>query len=453
MSSTTRLAFISLCLGFFMVILDVTIVNVALPSIADYFSASLPSLQWAVDGYTLFFAGLLLLSGTLANRFGAKLVFQYGLILFSIMSLACGIANTIEELIIYRCLQGASGAIMLPPSLSLINVIYGDEKQRAKAIGIWASLGGVACASGPFLGGILTMAYSWRCVFLVNVVVGIFAFILCTRFIRNTKKEKNKLPFNYMSLVLVFCAIFCFAYSFIEVSSVGWKGGSVWQLFILGSLFAVFYLVREAKSQYPLVPFKSLKSGSVPYGMFASFFLNLSFYGVLFSLPFYFEYTRHYSTLTTGFALLPLSILAVFGSYLGGKSTSKHGPGFTIVLGQFVAILGYSSMYYAANSTTSYTIILLSFLLIGLGVSFTTPAMTFAAINLNSDELSNMASSALNTLNQIGSLIGVAIFGSIVNQSDEIAIGVGNTFLLACASTFFCLFMGFKILYFKKNIR
>ena len=191
-----KLAFSALCMGFFMVILDVTIVNVALPTIANYFHAVLARLKWVVDGYTLTFAGLLLFVGSLCDHFGAKKIFQLGLLLFALTSLGCAISPTITILIFFRLLQGAAGALLLPSSLALISNIYREKEQQAHAIGIWAALGGVACASGPFLGGLLTTIFSWRAIFLVNLLIGVVSFFLIINCIADVeKKESGKIKF------------------------------------------------------------------------------------------------------------------------------------------------------------------------------------------------------------------------------------------------------------------
>ena len=184
-----RLAFSALCMGFFMVILDVTIVNVALPTIAHYFNTTLSRLQWIVDGYTLTFAGLLLLVGSLSDYFGAKKIFQIGLIAFILTSLGCALSQSITMLIFFRLLQGAAGALLLPSSLALITTLYPEAQDRAHAIGIWAALGGVACASGPFLGGLLTSLFSWQVIFFINVLIGLISFLLILRCLDNIRKN------------------------------------------------------------------------------------------------------------------------------------------------------------------------------------------------------------------------------------------------------------------------
>ncbi len=431
-SHRRKLAFSALCMGFFMVILDVTIVNVALPTIAYYFHTTLSKLQWIVAGYTLTFAGLLLLIGSLSDIFGAKKIFQIGLLAFVLTSLGCGLSQSISVLIFFRLLQGAAGALLLPSSLALITGLYSEAKQRAHAIGIWAALGGVACASGPFLGGLLTSVFSWRVIFLINILIGLAGFFLISKSIDDIEKNNlRRIKFDFLGQITGFVTILLLAYGLIEASTYGWNSPIIIACFIISALSLVIFLIVESRTSYPMLPLDLFRNRVTAMALIAAMILNLAFYGELFMIPFYFQNLRHYSVFMTGLAILPLPGLALFGSYLGGKLNSKIGSAKIIFTGLLIAAIGFYALLTLEQTTPSYIWIMIPFLAIGLGVSFTTPAMTFAAIHSVAQPRAGIAAAVLNTGNQVGSLIGVAVFGTIAVMAKNYISAMHITLFLA----------------------
>ena len=429
---TKYLTFSALCMGFFMVILDVTIVNVALPTMANYFHTTLSGLQWVVDGYTLTFAGLLLLVGSLSDYFGAKIIFQLGLLAFVVTSLGCTLSQSITLLIIFRLLQGAAGAMLLPSSLALITGLYPEAKSRAQAIGIWAALGGVACASGPFLGGLLTSLFSWRAIFFVNILIGLISFLLISRshFVVE-KNNANSVQFDFLGQITGFIAIFLLAYGLIEASIYNWTSPIILFCFSVSALSLVLFLFIEHRVSHPMLPLNIFHNRVTTMALIAALILNLSFYGELFMIPFYFENFRHYSVFMTGLAILPLPGLALFGSYLGGKLTIKIGAAKIIFTGLMIAALGFFALLTLEQTAPSYSWIMIPFLAIGFGVSFATPAMTFAAIHSVEQKRAGIAAAVLNTGSQVGSLIGVAVFGTIAVVSKNFISGMHITLFIS----------------------
>lgn len=434
-----NIGFIALCMGFFMIILDVTIVNVALPEIARYFDTTLPKLQWVVDGYTIAFIGLLLLVGSLADHFGAKKIFLLGLALFSITSLSCSLADSISMLIFFRFLQGASGAFLLPSSLALISQLYQDQGKKAQAIGIWAALGGVACASGPFLGGVLTALISWRAIFSINIILGCASYFIVSRYIVSPKEKHKTVKIDFLGQITGFIALLLLTFALIEVGSDGFDGRIIVCL-ILSIIMLVLFIFIEHKTENPMIPLWIFKNTMTSVGLGVSAILNLCFYGALFTLPFYFSNIRHYTTLMVGLALLPLPGLAVIGSYLGGKFTSKLGPSPVIFAGLFIAALGFLALLELGVNTPIYVFIMIPFLAIGFGVSFATPAMTFAVLHSVQNEHEGILSSVLNICNQVGNLIGVAIFGSIVITARDFVSGMHVVFIIIGITFFITAF-------------
>lgn len=427
-----KLAFSALCMGFFMVILDVTIVNVALPTIANYFSTTLSKLQWIVDGYTLTFAGLLLLVGSLTDYLGARKIFQIGLTTFALTSLGCALSPSVALLIFFRLLQGIAGALLLPSSLTLITELYPEAKQRAHAIGIWAALGGMACASGPFLGGLLTSLFSWRMIFFVNVLIGTSSFFLVYHCIPVTQQKlTHQIRFDFLGQCLGFLTIFSLAYGLIEASIYGWHNLIIISCYIVSILSLASFLFVETRNPNPMLPLNLFHNRMTTMALVTAMILNLVFYGELFMMPFYFENYRHYSVFITGLAILPLPALALMGSYLGGQLTAKIGAAKIIFSGLLIAAIGFFALLPIQSMTPDYLWIMLPFLAIGFGVSFTTPAMTFAAIHSVTEERTGMAAAVLNTVNQIGSLIGVAVFGTIAATTHSFISAMHITLILS----------------------
>jgi DHA2 family methylenomycin A resistance protein-like MFS transporter len=424
------IAFAALCMGFFMVILDVTIVNVTLPTLANYFATGITDMQWVVDGYTLMFAGFLLLIGTLTDHFGAKTLFKIGLITFSLTSLGCALSNSIYFLVSFRLLQGVSGALILTPSLALINTIYKDDKKRANAIGIWASIGGIACASGPFLGGLFTTFLTWRSIFAINIIIGIISFILVTKNIEETKPKHSKINFDFKGQLFGFVSIVALAFGLIEAGRLGWNSNIIIGCFSITIVSFILFIFNEKVTKEPMIPLSVFKNKMMSFSLIVSMILNLTFYGVLFTLPFYFHVAREYSVFITGLALLPLPSFAVIGSYLGGKSISKIGASRVMFFGLFIAAMGFFCLINIGETSPAYIWIMIPFFIIGFGVSFATPAMTYGAINSVESERFGMASSILNTCNQIGSVIGVAIFGTLISKTN-IVPAVQNILLIS----------------------
>ncbi len=448
MMNRKNLAFTALCMGFFMVILDVTIVNVVLPTIAHALKTTLSGLQWVVDGYTLSFAGFLLLVGEFSDRFGAKIIFQIGLLSFILSSLACALSLSITELIFFRFIQGAAGALLLPSSLALIMGLYQDAKDKAKAIGIWGSLGGLACASGPFLGGTLASLFSWRSIFLVNVVIGLISFFLVSKTIERPQViHLIQRKFDFLGLLSGVVSISLFSYGLIEVSLYSWNSPIIIFCFIASFLGLILFLWIESHVSHPVLPLGLFQNKTTAIALSVSFLLNLAFYGELFMMPFYFENYRHYSVFMTGLAILPIPALALIGSYLGGKMTASKGPGSTLVIGFLIAALSLFSLLFLIKETSLlYVWLLIPFLTLGFGLSFATPAMTFAAIHSVDPARSGIASAVLNTGNQVGSLIGVAAFGTIAAISSHFMLAMHLTLFLAGALLLIAAFLSLTII-------
>ncbi len=427
---------IALCLGYFMVIIDVTIVNIALPSLGKDLHGGVADLQWVVDGYTLSFACLLLSAGYLADRLGAKKSFLAGLIFFVLTSLGCSLAINFGLLIFFRILQGIAAALLVPTSLALINVAYPNKVERAKAIGLWASIGGMAAAAGPLLGAILTTWFSWRAVFLVNIPVGISAILLTINYVPNPGNlAKNS--FDFLGQIVGIISIASLAFSLIEAGRLGWLSPIIIGSSIIFLAAFISFLIIEQRTPSPMLPLALFKSKNFSAAVVIGMLLNSGFYGELFVLPLYFQQLREYSVLITGLAILPQTAFIAIASFLAGRITSKFGPKWPIIIGLIMGASGFLALLITQATTPSYWILILPLVAIGFGAALAVPATTIAVINAAPNQCAGIASGAFNASRQLGSLMGVALFGTILNGSARFITGMHITLSLGAIAFLF----------------
>jgi MFS transporter, DHA2 family, methylenomycin A resistance protein len=416
-TSFDRRPLTAVCFGWFMVIVDATIVNIALPRLGPELGASMSGLQWVVDGYTVVFAGLLLSTGWLGDRLGGKRVFQGGLGLFIAASAACGLAPSLGMLIGARVVQGIGAALLVPSSLALLQASYQDRRSRARAIGIWAMIGGFAGGSGPLIGGILTYTLGWRWIFFVNVPVGITGILLAARWVHAGRHgphsggagERPDLPGQVTGMV----ALLSVTAAMVQAGRSGWTSPAVLSGFAVFLLAAVAFAVTENRVTAPMVPPSLFRSRELSAATAVGGLMNLGFYGQLFVLTLYFQQIRGYSPLLTGLALLPQTGVIAFGSWLGGRITSRSGPRAPMIIGMAVGAAGFLALTTISRSIP-YWMIVVPMAATGFGISFTMPAATAAVVEGAPPERTGVASGTLNASRQVGGAIGIALLGTFV---------------------------------------
>lgn len=420
-----------LCLGYFMVIIDVTVVNVAIPVIAKDMHIGLTNLEWIVDAYTLSFAALLLSVGSLFDKYGSKKIFKTGLTIFTITSFLCGIATNFQFLIISRLLQGFGAALLVPSSISLINLSYPDKSELTKAIGVWAAIAGIAAACGPIIGAIITTIFNWRGIFFINIPFGIICYLLTNKRIMETNISIQKLKFDFIGQFLGIISIATLTYALIEVTK-------LYLFFIAGFIFIISFIsfiVIEYFSTSPMLPLKLFKSPNFTASISVGFLLNLGVYGELFLLPTYFQHIKSYSVLLSGLAISPQMIVLALSSYLSGKSMNYLGEKKVMAVGLVIGSIGFAGLFFATKYTLNYVFFIVPLLMIGFGAAFTMPAATVSSIKSVPTNKTGLASAILNTTRQVGSLVGVALFGTIVLISTSFDLGI--QYASICASGIF----------------
>jgi EmrB/QacA subfamily drug resistance transporter len=402
------------CIGLFMVLLDMTIVNVALPTIQADLHANLSDLQWVVDAYTLPFAVLLLTAGTLGDRFGRKRVFLVGLVVFTVGSAVCGFAPNLGLLIAGRVLQGFGGAALSPGSLSLLAAAFPDNRERTQAIGIWAGISGLALAAGPLAGGLLIQAFSWPAIFFVNLPIGVLAFVFGWRILaesRNPKARRLDVP----GQVLVVVGLAALTYALIEGEAWGWTSPLILSLFVGAGVFLVAFLVVEARSSEPLLPLQLFKSATFSAANTAAVILGFALLATTFFMSQYFQGVQGYTALQSGLRTLPATIGTFLVAPLAGQLAARFGPRLPITLG---ALLGGAALllFTRLGPATSYDNIWWDMAMFGVGIGLMISPLTAAVLSATPPERAGLGSSMVNTSRQIGSVFGVALLGALVEH-------------------------------------
>ncbi len=425
-------ALIAICLGYFMTILDTTIVNVALPSIGRDLGAAVAGLQWVVDGYALVFAGLLLTGGALGDRLGSRGVFLAGLALFTLTSALCAVAPTLWTLVAFRVAQGLGAALLVPTSLALLRHSYADAGGRARAIGLWGGIAGIAAAGGPVLGGVLVAALGWRGVFLVNIPVGLLGAWLTRRYVAPAPRLRGR-GLDLPAQAAAVAALGALTFGVIEGGAWGWTSPLILGAFGLGAVATALFVAVERHKSDPMLPLGLFAAPAFSAATAVGFALNFGFYGQLFVMSLYLQQVRGYSPLLTGLALLPETGMAVVASTISGRLTARTGPRPPMLTG--LALGGAGLLLLATvGPTTSYPVVGAIFVAVGFGMALTMPAATTAVMEEAPSERAGIASAVLNAARQVGGVLGVALLGALVGRDSSFVPGMHAAMLVAGAA-------------------
>ena len=400
------------CAAFFMTILDVSIVNVALPSIGHSLHFSRDNLQWVITAYAITFGGFLLLAGRTADLLGRRRVFLAGVVIFTIASLVCGLAWSETVLIVSRAVQGVGAAIITPSALSIVMTTFEEGAERNKALGIWGALGGGGAAVGVLAGGVLTKYLGWEWIFFVNVPVGALAFLAAPRFVRESKSERETSQ-DLTGALAVTSGLAVLVYAVSEAPKYGWESThTIVGLVIAVALLAAF-LVIETHVKDPLMPFRIFRIQTVAGANFVGLLLGVVTFANFFLLTLYVQQVLHYSALKTGITFVATAGTAVLWAGLAQALTTKIGVKPVLAVG-FLAMIAGNAWYTQIPTHGSFWSALLpGYLLIGFALPFTFIPVSIAALaGVHRDE-AGLASGLINTAQQIGGAVGVAICSSV----------------------------------------
>jgi len=428
---------LALCLGYFMTILDVTIVNVALVDIKEHLSANVTGLQWIVDGYALVFASLLLTGGALGDRRGSRTIFLVGFALFTLTSTLCSLAPTLLVLQIARAFQGLGAALLVPNSLALLNTIYTDARKRTQAIGIWAAVASIGALSGPLLGGFLVNAFGWRSIFLINLPIGILGFLLTLHSIAPSMPQGGRsldLPGQGASIL----ALGMVTFALIEGSSLGNMSPLILSAYAGSILFFLILLWREKTTSHPMLPLKLFQERTFSATNVVALCQTFTFTGFIFVISLFLQEVQHYPPLLGGLALLPSFGCALLASSLSGTLMARIGAKRVMVMGLILSALACFGMV-LVTTQTSYGLLACIIAVLGGGLALILPSMTEAVLSHAPGTQSGIASGMLNVSRQVGGVIGVAILGTLVGNPQTFIPGMHLSFVVAGGILLFAL--------------
>jgi EmrB/QacA subfamily drug resistance transporter len=400
------------CFGLFMVMLDNTIVNVALPSIQRELGASVTSLQLVVDAYILVFASLLLTAGALGDRFGRKRVFQVGLVVFTVASALCGLAGNEQMLIGARALQAIGGSALLPSTLALITATFPDRREQAQAIGLWSGVSAMALVAGPLLGGLLTGTLGWRSVFYVNVPVGALALVVAGRVIAESRDPAGR-SLDLPGQILAILTLGSLTFALIEGNTHGWTSPPILALLAVAAVGALAFLLVESRSAHPMLALGFFRDARFSSANAIAVLVGFALLGFVFFNTLYFQTVKGYSPLQAGLRYAPSTLMIVVVAPIAGRLASRFGYGVPVTAGTTLAATALL-LFTGSQAGTPYPDLLGPLLLLGLGLGLTISPMTAAAVTGMPPEQAGVASATVNTNRQVGGALGVAVLGAIV---------------------------------------
>ncbi len=397
--------------GLFMIMLDNTVVNVALPSIQRDLGADLSELEWIVAGYALTFASLMLVGGKVADAYGRRRIFIIGIVVFTIASLLCGLASSSEMLIAARVLQGAGAALMNPATLSIIAATF-PPRQRGTAIGIWAGVSALALAIGPLVGGLITEHLEWSWIFFVNVPVGILAIAASYLFIDESRDETHT-SLDVPGLATSAVGLFALTYGLIEANTYGWTSPRIVGAFVLASASIAAFVVIEKRRREPMLPLELFRNGTYTGANLVVLLVALAMFGVFFFVSLYMQNVLGYSPVQTGAAFLPMTILIILVAPIAGKTSDRIGSRGLMTAGMlFVALQ--LVLFSRLSADATFWNLLPGLVVGGIGMALTMTPSAAAATRSVPVEKSGVGSAVLNSARQIGGTMGIALIGAIM---------------------------------------
>jgi EmrB/QacA subfamily drug resistance transporter len=410
-STRPRLVLAICCMSLLIVGMDVTIVNVALPSIRRDFGASVSSLQWTTAAYTVVLASLLMLGGSTADRLGRARVFQFGLALFTVASLACALAPGIGWLVAFRVLQGAAGAMLNPVAMSIIRNTFEDPRERAQAIGIWGATVGISMALGPVLGGVL-VELSWRAVFLVNIPIGLAAIALTARFVPESRAPRPR-RVDPVGQVLVIVMLASLTSAIIEGPSLGWGSPWIAALALTAGASLVTLVRYELRRVDPLIEPRFFASRPFAAATIIAVGAFTAFGGFLFLNTLYLQEVRGLSPASAGLYTLPIAAMTVLCAPISGRVVGARGVRGPLVVGGLGLGLG-GLMLVSLSADTSLGWLLLAYCIFGLGFGAVNPPITNTAVSGMPPSQAGVAAAVATTSRQVGLTLGVAVVGAVI---------------------------------------
>jgi EmrB/QacA subfamily drug resistance transporter len=423
--------------GLFMIMLDNTVVNVALPSIQEDLGVGLSELQWIVAGYALTFAALMLTGGKLADHYGRRLIFVVGLAIFTLASLACGLAESGDVLIAARVVQGAGAALMNPSTLSIISATFPPD-QRGMAIGIWAGVSALALAIGPLVGGLLTDHLDWSWIFFVNIPVGVLAVAASFLVIEESRDTSEEQRLDVPGQVAGGLGLFALTYALIEANSYGWTSGRILGAFAIAAVALVAFVWLERVQRVPMLDLDLFRNGTFAGANIVILLVALAMFGVFFFVSLYMQNILGFSAVEAGAAFLPMTILIILVAPIAGKASDRIGSRWLMTSG--MVLIAIQLLYLSRLGLGENFWDLLPGLLVGgLGMALVMTPSAAAAVRSVPVDKAGVGSAVLNAFRQVGGSMGIALIGAIIaaevgdNRTPEAFVDGFSTALVVAA--------------------
>lgn len=402
-----------LALGFFLTMLDLTIVNIAIPSMVADFDATLGAILWGVNAYVLVLGALLITTGRLGDRYGPRRMFLFGTALFTLFSLACGLAQSAPQLIAARALQGLGAACMLPQTMAMIVRIFPAE-QRGTALGIWSSVAGLAAVAGPALGGLLVTTLGWRSIFLINIPIGVLVLAMALVAVPDLRLEQRH-RLDPAGVLLVSLTLFCLIFALMEGQRFQWAGW-IWATLAAAALFAIGFLLQQRSRQErePLVPFALFRDRNYSAMNLVTMMISLGIIALVLLMSVFFQSVLGFSALDAGLAIAPASLVSMLLAPFSGRLSDRIDGRLLLVAGLGLSALGMLWVKATMQPDANWGHFVPPMVVVGIGNGLMVAPMTVLAMRGIPPELAGAASGVMNTVRQIGSALAVAAVGALV---------------------------------------
>ncbi len=405
---------VAVAFGLFMIMLDNTVVNVALPSIQRDLKVSVSSLEWVVNAYFLTFAVLMLSGGKLADRYGRRRIFIAGLVVFTVSSLACGLAANGETLIAARAVQGVGAAMMNPATLSIITATF-PPRERGTAMGIWVGVSAVALALGPITGGLLAEHADWSWIFFINVPIGVLAIVAARVVIRESKDTAHEQRLDLPGLVASGVALFALTYSLIEANNKGWGSAEILALFAVAAVGLVVFLALEHRQRLPMLDLSLFRNRTFSGANATMMLVGLAMFGVFFFVSLFVQGIMGYSPVQAGASFLPMTLCIIFFAPVAGKLSDRLGARWLMSGGMLLVSVSLV-LFSLLNESSSFWNLVPALLVGGAGMALAMTPTTAAAMGSVPVDKAGVGSAVLNSMRQVGGSLGVAVMGAILGS-------------------------------------
>ncbi len=404
---------IAVCTGTFMLLLDITVVNVALPDIQKSLHSSFADLQWVIDAYALSLAAFLLTAGVIGDMVGRRRVYATGVVIFSLSSLACGLSTTPLMLNLARAVQGVGGAVMFATSLALIAQAF-TGRERGTAFGVYGAVLGGAVAVGPLVGGAITSGIGWRWIFFINLPLGVFAIAVCLAKVQDSRDPTAR-RIDWIGFVTFSVSLFMLVYALVQGNAKGWHSRTIEGLLLGSAVLMVVFLVAESLQRQPMLDLSLFRRPAMTGVSLAAFTLSASIFAMFLYLTLYLQEVLGYGPFAAGLRFLPLTMLAFLVAPVAGKLTVRVQSRYLFGLGLFFVALSCELMSHV-RADSSWTVLLPGFVAAGIGVGITNPVLASATVSVVPPERSGMATGSSSTFRQVGIATGIAGLGAVLLQ-------------------------------------